>query len=68
MMTGSEIVQLAKQELAGLTGLEADTVSGLRHDIEGGTLRLSWSTSGASPRAATCWKATRCCSTKTEKY
>ena len=34
-MTGSEIVQLAKQELAGLTGLEPDTVSGLRHDSEG---------------------------------
>ena len=34
-MTGSEVVQLAKQELAGLTGLETDTVSGLRHDGEG---------------------------------
>ena len=34
-MSGSEIARMAKEELTGLTGLEPDTVSGLRHDDEG---------------------------------
>ena len=34
-MTGPEIAQQAKEELTGLTGLEPDTVSGMRHDDEG---------------------------------
>ena len=34
-MSGSEIARIAKEELTGLTGLEPDTVSGMRHDDEG---------------------------------
>ena len=34
-MTGSEIAQLAKQELSELTGHKPDSVSAMRHDDEG---------------------------------
>jgi len=35
MMTGPEIAQRAKEQLAQLTGLKPDTVSGLSRDEEG---------------------------------
>jgi len=35
MMTGPEIAQRAKEQLAQLTGLKPDTVSGLNRDEEG---------------------------------
>jgi hypothetical protein len=35
MMTGSEIAQRAKEQLAQLTGLKPETVSALRKDEEG---------------------------------
>ena len=34
-MIASEIALLAKQELSGITGLEPDTVSGVRHNEDG---------------------------------
>ena len=34
-MSGMEIVRMAKQQLSELTGLEPDTVSGLRHEDDG---------------------------------
>ena len=34
-MIGMEIVRMAKQQLSELTGLEPDTVSGLRHEDDG---------------------------------
>ena len=34
-MSGSEIVRMAKEQLVELTGLQADTVSGLQHEDDG---------------------------------
>jgi hypothetical protein len=34
-MMASEIARLAKDELSGITGLEPDTVSGVRHEDDG---------------------------------
>lgn len=39
-MVGSEITRMAKSELAELTGLKPDTVSGMKHDDQGWHITL----------------------------